>query len=200
MFKLASLLLHYPDDEVVRGKEEIGEAVDQLGRSMAAQAILRFYIWWSGMTLIELQEHYVHTFDQQPASSLYLTFLLRGDTRDRGRLLVELKRRYADAGLLLEPIELPDYLPVMLEFAAFAPRGEGIELLREYRLPIEATRKVLRSAESPYADLLDAIVSVLPRMTSPQSKQLERVLELGPPEELVGLEPYPIAEAGGPIR
>ena len=65
----------------------------------------------------------MQTFDLGKRCALYLTFYSLGDRRDRGLALLRLKKLYRAAGLPQDGTELPDYLPVMLEFAAAAPRG-----------------------------------------------------------------------------
>jgi nitrate reductase delta subunit len=135
------------------------------------------------------QEEYVRTFDFDRRASLHLTYHTHGDRRQRGLALVKLKRRYADAGLELDPTELPDYLPVMLEFAALEP-GAGEALLNEHRPAIELVRARLHERGSAYAELLDALVDALPRATRAQLAAARRVAEEGPPTELVGLEPF----------
>ena len=135
------------------------------------------------------QEEYCRTFDFDRRASLHLTYHAFGDRRQRGLELVKLKRRYAEAGLELSGSELPDYLPVMLEFAALDPeRGEA--LLNEHRPALELVRARLHDRESPYAAILDAVVAALPRATKAQLERARRVAEEGPPTELVGLEPF----------
>ena len=131
----------------------------------------------------------MQTFDFDRRASLHLTYHTHGDRRQRGLELVRLKRRYAEAGLPLTDGELPDYLPVLLEFAALAP-AEGETLLNELRVPLELVRARLHATESPYADLLDALVGALPKRTRAQAEAARRLAEEGPPAELVGLEPF----------
>jgi nitrate reductase delta subunit len=104
--------------------------------------------------------------------------------------LVRLKKLYRAAGLPREGSELPDYLPVMLEFAALAPDGIGSHLLAEHRTGLELLRLHLTEARSPYAHLLDAVCAGLPRLRLPELEQVKRLLRDGPPQEEVGLEPY----------
>ena len=87
----------------------------------AAEALERFCAWWAVQEPRSLQQHYVETFDLHKRCGLYLTFYGEGDKRARGAALLRLKRLYRAAGLPLESSELPDYLPVMLEFAAARP-------------------------------------------------------------------------------
>ncbi|MGE5272407.1 MAG: nitrate reductase molybdenum cofactor assembly chaperone [Verrucomicrobiota bacterium] len=138
---------------------------------------------------LERQAEYVRTFDFDRRASLHLTYHTHGDRRQRGLELVKLKRRYADAGLELTGAELPDYLPVLLEFAALEPEA-GEALLNEYRPALELVRARLHDNENPYAAVLDTIVDCLPRATKAQLARARRVAEEGPPTELVGLEPF----------
>ena len=165
-----SALLQYPD-------EELYGAADELPR------------WMRETPLRELQAAYVQTFDFDRRASLHLTYHTHGDRRQRGLELVRLKRRFADAGLPLTGSELPDYLPVLLEFAALAP-ADGEAVLNELRVPLELVRARLHATESPYAELLDALVAALPKRTRAQAEAAQRLAEEGPPAELVGLEPF----------
>jgi nitrate reductase delta subunit len=78
---------------------------------------------------------------------------------------------------------------VLLEFAALAP-DEGVAILNELRAPLELVRSRLHEVESPYAELLDAIVDDLPKPTKAQVDAALRLADEGPPTELVGLEPF----------
>ncbi len=111
---------------------------------------------------------------------------------------MRLKRRYAEAGLPFEGEELPDYLPVMLEFASLRP-GEGRELLASFRAPLELVRAALHDRGSLHAGVLEALCEALPHPTSRQLEEARRLAEEGPPAELVGLEPFgspELAEVG----
>lgn len=169
-WQLLSVLLQYPDAELL-------EAGDDLPA------------WMRETPLRELQAAYVKTFDFDRRASLYLTYHTHGDRRQRGLELVRLKRRYAEAGLPMTEGELPDYLPVLLEFAALAPE-QGEALLNDLRVPLELVRARLHEKESPYADLVDALVAALPKRTKAQVEAARRLAQDGPPAELVGLEPF----------
>ena len=169
-WKLLSLELQYPDEEL-RGLEPALPA------------------WMREMSLSDLQALYVRTFDFDRRATLHLTYHTHGDRRQRGLELVRLKRRFAEAGLPLTGDELPDYLPVLLEFAALSPL-HGEPLLTEFRVPIELVRSRLHQTGSPYAELLDVVAHALPRPTRAQIAAARRLAEEGPPTELVGLEPF----------
>ena len=104
--------------------------------------------------------------------------------------LLRLKRLYAAGGLEQADDELPDYLPLMLEFAALAPPGHGETLLREHRPALELLRHGLQRRGSPTPHLLDALVRQ-PAATRPVEREHARRLAAdGPPDEQVGLEPF----------
>jgi nitrate reductase molybdenum cofactor assembly chaperone NarJ/NarW len=169
-WRLLSLLLQYPDEELL----EVGD---------------RLPAWMRTTGLAELQAEYVRTFDFDRRASLHLTYHTHGDRRQRGLELVRLKRRYAEAGLPLTGTELPDYLPVLLEFAALRPAA-GERLLAELRTPIELVRSRLHRTGSAYAELFDELADVLPRPTRAQVAAARKLAREGPPTELVGLEPF----------
>jgi nitrate reductase delta subunit len=186
-YKLLSVLLRYPDQRLVDAREEIGAAVDSLPQREALQPFVAYLLAGSPR---ELEQRYVETFDLRRGASLYLTYYVHGDTRKRGMALLRLKRLYAAAGLELASGELPDYLPLMLEFAALAPADAGETLMREHRPALELLRRNLRDAGSPYADLLDALCAGLPRLSALEREHVRRLGEDGPPSEQVGLQPF----------
>ena len=188
-YQLLSLLLGYPGAEVVDGRDELVAAASSLGPGRARDLILRFLDHFSSASALELQQRYVETFDLQKRSSLYLTFFTHGDTRKRGQELLRLKRLYRSAGFVIEGGELPDYLPLMLEFAAF-DREHGEWILREHHPALELLRMHLHKAGSAYAALLDALGAGLPGLGVAQIAEVRRLLAEGPPREEVGLEPF----------
>src|SRR5262249_49934342 len=163
---LCSLLLQYPDAELLAAGPELLAAIDALERPAAAEPLRRFAGWWLDMDPLALQQHYVETFDLDRRCGLYLTFYGAGDRRERGTALLRLKRLYRAAGLPLEGGELPDFMPVMLEFAAAAPDGRGELVLREHRAGIELLRMSLRDRETPYAEVIEAVDATLGELSA----------------------------------
>lgn len=189
-YKLLSVLLQYPDDALLEARDELEAAIAALPRSRERTSLETFWSWFSTTDAGMLRRSYVETFDLQKRSSLYLTFFTEGDTRKRGQALLRLKRLYAAAGLELQPGELPDFLPVMLEFAALVPVRAGERLLAEHRAGIELLRLHLANQASPYVHLLEAVGAGLPRMQAPDLAAVARLVREGPPAEQVGLEPF----------
>jgi nitrate reductase delta subunit len=178
-YRLLSLALEYPDAPI---DEALRVAADALPGP--------FRGWWGETPLAGRQRRYVETFDLDRRTSLHLTYYLHGDTRKRGLALLRLKRLYAAAGLPLATGELPDYLPLVLEFAALAPDGHGETVLADHRLALELLRLRLSEAASPWACLLDALCAAQGRLVGPERDRLARLLADGPPDEQVGLEPF----------
>lgn len=186
-YQLFSLLLQYPDDALLAARPTLADAIATLPRSRQRRRLEAFWAWFGPRTGVELQQAYVETFDLQKRASLYLTFFSEGDTRKRGQALLRLKRLYRSAGLELENGELPDFLPVMLEFAELAPAGAGQRVLAEHRRGLELIRLHLVETRSPYRHLLEAICAGLPRLRAGDLEAIGRLLGEGPPLELVGL-------------
>jgi nitrate reductase delta subunit len=189
-YKLCSLLLQYPDEELLAARTEITDAVRGLPRSPAATALERFVAWWTQTDPLVVAQHYVQTIDLDKRSGLYLTFYGQGDKRERGSALLRLKQLYRAAGLPLDGAELPDYLPVMLEFAATAPNGQGEVVLREHRAALELVRLSLCERTSPYADVVYAVCLTLGDPSAADRARVGHLAASGPPQELVGLEPF----------
>jgi len=189
-YKLCSVFLQYPGPELIEARHDLSAVAVELPRSPAAQALSRFCEWWTVEDPIALEQHYVETFDLDRRCGLYLTYYTDGDKRQRGAALLRLKRLYRAAGLPLADGELPDFLPAMLEFAAAAPSGQGTIVLREHRAALELLRSALNDRDTPYALVLDAVCLALGKPTAVERTRTGELAAAGPPQELVGLEPY----------
>lgn len=190
----ASVLLQYPDGEVLERIPLVRAALAGLPSHPARDRLLRFLAHANQTGPIALATQYVETFDFRRRSCLYLTYYADGDTRRRGVALARLKRRYREAGLHMEPGELPDFFPAILEFTATT--GDR-DVLSDHRPALELLRLALTESGSPYALVMEALCATLP---GPSPKDREAILALaasGPPREEVGLEPYPAPGAVG---
>lgn len=190
VYKLCSLLLSYPDGELLAARDEIYDTVTGLPATPAREALERFCVWWRGEDPLVVEQDYVSTFDLDKRCGLYLTFYGEGDRRDRGVALLRLRQLYRAAGLPQQDGELPDFLPVMLEFAASAPSGRGELVLREHRAALELVHESLRERESRYAEVVDAVRLTLGEPSAADRARAIKLAASGPPQELVGLEPF----------
>ena len=192
-YKLASVLLQYPTRAVFDGLDEL-DAAAKVGPRAARGHLAAFLAWLRATPPHEVAQHYVETFDLRRRSALYLTYYRHGDTRRRGMALLAFKTAYRAAGL--EPVkgegeadgELPDYLPVVLDFAAVAPAGA--DLLHRHRAELELLRRALHEAGTPYARVVDAVCAQLPRLGRRDLLRVRAAEQQGPPAEDVGLEPF----------
>ncbi|KHL15073.1 nitrate reductase delta subunit [Mumia flava] len=200
--QVASLCLAYPDDEVLALVPAMRGAVAEHDRSAAAQPLAGFLDHLAAGAPHDLRQAYVETFDLSRKHALYLSYWTDGDTRRRGEVLGRFKQRYRDAGWVVDTRgELPDYLPLVLEFAARVDPDGGRDLMQEYRAGIELLRLALRDAGSPYAGVLEAVCATLPGESPADRAAAMRIASQGPPTETVGLDPYdprllPVSEAG----
>lgn len=188
--KLSSLMLSYPDEDVLDARGELARHVPEAQPAGAQQELASFCEWWTATPALAVQQHYVQTFDLDKRCGLYMTFYAEGDKRSRGATLLRLKQMYRAAGLPLTEGELPDYLPAMLEFAADAPDGHGKLMLREQRAAIEFLRLSLHDRGTAYAHVLEAVHHVLGDVSAVERAKVLAIASSGPPQELVGLEPF----------
>ncbi|MDH4182376.1 MAG: nitrate reductase molybdenum cofactor assembly chaperone, partial [Betaproteobacteria bacterium] len=109
---------------------------------------------------LRLEAEYVELFDRGRRTALHLFEHVHGDSRDRGPAMVDLIKTYDRAGLQLVPDELPDYLPVVLEFASTQPPAQAREFLRESAHIVRAIFSALLERQSPYASVLAAVLDL----------------------------------------
>jgi nitrate reductase molybdenum cofactor assembly chaperone NarJ/NarW len=186
-FKLASVLLQYPTAAIFDGLDELAVAVGSTPRA-SREPFERFMRWLRVTAPTEVAQHYVETFDLRRRCALYLTYYRYGDTRKRGMSMLAFKTAYRTAGFDPSDDELPDYLPMVLDFAALSARGEA--LVRAHRADLELLRRALHEAKTPYADVVEAVCAQLPKLGRREVDLVSQAWEKGPPEEEVGLEPF----------
>jgi nitrate reductase delta subunit len=186
--KLASVALQYPRPAAHAALAELDPAAVAPASRRQRGRIATFLEWWRAQPLGLLQRDHVERFELSKRGSLHLTYHLHGDSRQRGLALLRLRQAYAAAGWDADPAELPDFLPLMLEFAALAPAG--MELLEGQREAIELIAAAQREEGSAYAELLAAVTDSMRGLSARQASRIRRLAEQGPPSEQVGLEPF----------
>lgn len=188
----ASWCLDYPRDDLIGRLPVLTSALAEQGSSEPAAALWPLLTYLGSSPLDELQRAYVDTFDLSRKHALYLSYWTDGDTRRRGEVLGRFKTAYRASGFLVDTHgELPDYLPMVLEFAAFADPAAGAALLQDYRASLELLRIALQERQSPYAAAVVAVCATLPgESPADRAAVMAMVGASGPPTESVGLEPY----------
>ena len=189
VLQAASVCLQYPDDHVRAALPVVRDAVERLPDRAPRRHLLGFLEVADAWSPLELQQHFVRVLDQRRRCCLYLTWWTDGETRRRGLALARLKQAYRAHGFDLASTELPDFLPVLLEFAAGCPEA-GLPLLQDLRPGVELLRLALLDADSPYVRPVEAVCALLPGPSARDEAAARAMARTGPPVELVGLEPY----------
>ena len=162
-------LLRYPDAAL---REHLAELLAALDAEAALvpprRAELAALIERLGrLDPLRVEAEYVEMFDRGRRTALNLFEHVHGDSRDRGPAMIDLAQSYERAGLLLAPGELPDALPVVLEFASTQPAAQAREFLRETAHIVRMIFSALQQRRSPYAAVLAAVLDLAGEKAEP---------------------------------
>ncbi|MGA7997824.1 MAG: nitrate reductase molybdenum cofactor assembly chaperone [Bradyrhizobium sp.] len=162
IFRAFSALLSYPSVEM---RQALPEIVEVVGSSAILEArerdgLLELMDELGEGELLTVEEHYVDLFDRGRALSLHLFEHLHGDGRDRGTAMVELKALYAAAGFELSTSELPDYLPVVLEYLSQRDMAEARDMLADCAHILASIARSLIARQSRYAAVPQALLVI----------------------------------------
>ncbi|NHV28754.1 nitrate reductase molybdenum cofactor assembly chaperone [Burkholderia sp. D-99] len=153
-------LLDYPDDTLVAALDSIEAHLREPARApkTVRAGLDRFFAYVRERDLLTLQENYVALFDRGRATSLYLFEHVHGESRDRGQAMVDLLQMYERHGLFLKQGELPDYLPVFLEYLSRLPAPDARKLLAETGEILRALAGQLAQRGSHYGFVVGALL------------------------------------------
>lgn len=155
-------LLSYPDTSLRDHMAEMTAAL-QRERALGADRLEELSALMQhlrGARAMDVEAHYVETFDRGRGTALHLFEHVHGDSRDRGPAMIDLLQTYEQAGLYLAPGELPDHLTVVLEYASTQPPAQARAFLRELTHILQAIFSALLRRESPYASVLAAVLEL----------------------------------------
>jgi nitrate reductase delta subunit len=161
-YKALAALLAYPTADLLAALPEIGTVIEgeaKLGRR-ERRALHALGAELAASDLIDAQERYVALFDRGRATSLHLFEHVHGESRDRGQAMVDLSAAYAQAGLALTANELPDYLPVLLEFLSLQPEAVAHDMLEDCARIVRGIGDALAKCDSAYAAVFSAVLSL----------------------------------------
>ena len=159
--RLLSALLQYPDHDLLSQIEMIETEIEDVPSKEMKKCMNDFLLYLKTHSPIHLQEDYTTAFDMNPSTTLNLTYQLYGDNEKRADMLARLQQRYQDAGYERTTGELPDYLPMMLEFLSVCPDTENTELIWECLRGLEDVVDRLQKAAPPYAALLQPLIPMV---------------------------------------
>jgi len=181
-FKVFSALLSYPTADTQAAVVEFVEAIDQealLPTRIRRQLDLLLNEIATG-DLYDLQERYVLLFDRTRSLSLHLFEHVHGESRDRGQAMIDLKALYEKGGLEIDAAELPDFVPLFLEFLSTRPRPEAYDLLGQPAHVLAALAERLRKRQSAYEAVFRALVQLA--ATKPKADVVSALLAEPDPE------------------
>jgi nitrate reductase delta subunit len=198
-------LLRYPDGTLRAALAELRAALAGEGALSAARlaGIDRLIGHIEASAPLAVEAEYVELFDRGRRAALHLFEHVHGDSRDRGPAMVDLAQTYARAGLILAPGELPDYLPVVLEFASTQPPAQARAFLGETAHIVRAIHTVLAERSSPWSAVPAAILDLAGEpagrvaLTQEQSREPD-VDEAWAEPPAFGGEPCPPRRPAGP--
>lgn len=188
-YQVVAHLIDYPTDDMRERLPMLRAATAELPKAWAA-LLTPLLDRLEREPLLGLQADYVATFDLKRRCCPYLTYYAHGDTRKRGMALLSFKTAYRKAGMVLDDSELPDHLGVALEFSATGDAEAGRQLLLDHRAGLELLKLSLTDIGSPYAGAVAAVSATLPKIRGDERDVVQRLIDQGPPDEGVGLEPY----------
>jgi nitrate reductase delta subunit len=155
-------LLSYPREEVRQALPEIADAIraSPLIAPREREGLFALIDDLRAGHLLEVEERYVELFDRGRATSLHLFEHLHGEARDRGQAMVDLKRHYERGGYELSSRELPDYLPVVLEYLSCRDLQETQEVLGDCAHILKRIGEALVARNTAYAAVLQALLAI----------------------------------------
>ena len=161
-FRVLAACLEYPGDALIESLDEARELVqgERALRGETRERLLRFLDYLGSRDLLSLQENYVALFDRGRATSLHLFEHVHGESRERGQAMIDLKQMYERHGLLLGPEQLPDYLPVFLEYLSILEANEARTLLGETQAILQSITAELSRRNSHYAYVTGAVLAL----------------------------------------
>ncbi len=157
VIKIASHFLQYPDKTWVDSVESLRNTIAEIRSDPARGVFAGFLLHLQNRQLLSWQEEYSRIFDLNPSTCLNLTYHKYGDQKERGPALAQLHQLYHSAGYETATGELPDYLPLVLEFLSICPEEDYAWVLREYQSQVEILAAKVKENGTPYADLLSVI-------------------------------------------
>lgn len=162
IFKAFSALLSYPSEEMRQALPEIAKVVcaSPLVSPREQLELLGLIAEIGEGDLLAAEERYVDLFDRGRALSLHLFEHLHGDGRDRGAAMVELKGLYGAAGFELTASDLPDFLPVVLEYLSLRDMPEARDMLADCAHILASIARSLLARQSQYAAVLQALLVI----------------------------------------
>lgn len=183
-FKVLSALLTYPSEDLVAAAPLFGAVLDEeaLVPLAAREKIDVLLEDLATGDLYDLQERYGLLFDRSRSLALHLFEHVHGESRDRGQAMVDLKTLYENAGFFISANDLPDFIPLFLEFLSTQPIAAARELLGQPAHILAAIAERLERRQSNYKAVFDALVAITEQQ--PEREAVEELLKGPDPDPM----------------
>lgn len=188
--KVLSALLTYPTEALIAAAPEMTNALaaEKLLHGAAQRDVTGLIDDLATGDLFDAQERYVQLFDRTRSLSLHLFEHVHGESRDRGQAMVDLIKLYEDAGYSPSASELPDYLPLFLEFASTRPPADALNLIAQPAHVVAALGERLAKRKSPYEAVMRALTSLAKAKLSEETLNALRAEPDPEPDDLEALD------------
>lgn len=189
ILKILSALLSYPRAEMLAALDEMAQLLQREDLLPVPQktALITLMDSWRGADLLDLQESYVGLFDRGRSLSLHIFEHVHGESRDRGQAMVDLMALYRSRGFEISARELPDHIPLFLEYLSQQSREEALALLRDAMPVLSLLGARLRQRASPYHVIFDALAAFAGDKGT-MAEMSDRAANEGPDETLVRMD------------
>ncbi|OGB21047.1 MAG: nitrate reductase molybdenum cofactor assembly chaperone [Burkholderiales bacterium RIFCSPLOWO2_02_FULL_57_36] len=199
-YRILSALLLYPEPALIESLPELEARLADKPDMLSRVRPLLDYL--AQNDLITIQQNYVMTFDRTPSHSLHLFEHIHGESRDRGQAMVDLMEEYKKHGLEMTCDDLPDFVPLFLEFLSqLDDEEETGRLLGDAVHVLAHIGRKLDGNGSPYSGVFDVLEQLSPvvaeQLSEPPINDMDEALEtFGPGAD--GVEPLLKTNTGGP--
>lgn len=179
IYRILSALMSYPQPDLIAAIPEIEQSLQ--ADEEFAQPLQELLTYLKEGNLISLQENYVATFDRSPSQALHLFEHIHGESRDRGQAMVDLMEEYRQYGFEPDANELPDFVPLFLEFLSLVEDDVAEKLLGDAIHVLAAIGTRLQRNNSPYSNaflLLTTLTDVVPQeQGEPPIRDMDEAME-----------------------
>ncbi len=156
-----SRLLDYPDESIAESEKEISRIIWQAEISSPLKDKLQAFLWQQlDRDILDWQSEYDGLFERGRSLGLWLFEHVHGESRDRGQAMVDLMAQYREAGLEISKHELPDYIPLFLEFAATQGKENAKGWLQDVEHILALLKSRLEKRDSGYAVLFETLLDI----------------------------------------
>ncbi len=187
--KVLSVLLSYPEAEMLAALDEMAGVIEQENLLLAAhkKSVLALIDTYRSADLLDAQEAYVALFDRGRFLSLHIFEHVHGESRDRGQAMVNLLQMYEAHGFEMSTHELPDYIPLFLEFLSQQEQAEAMQLLHDAMPVLSLLGARLTERGSEFSAIFDALAGFAGEPEALAEIRLQAATE-GEDETLVNMD------------